>query len=92
MKLRLEVVETDACRRFHADFVTYRLLTTYCGAATQWVRSTQPETIETLRAGDVAIFNGRVLLEEPTILHRSPPIAGTGETRLLLVIDPVIAD
>ncbi|MEW7008160.1 DUF1826 domain-containing protein [Lentilitoribacter sp. EG35] len=29
--------------------------------------------------------------ETPTsgLLHRSPPIDGTGETRLLLVLDPV---
>ena len=92
VKLRLDVVDTDACRRFHADYVTYRMLTTYHGAATQWVRSDAPDVIEQMRTGEVAIFKGRVLLDEPPILHRSPPIAGTGETRLLFVIDPVIGD
>lgn len=88
MKIRLEVIETDACRRFHADYVTYRLLTTYRGQATQWIRAAQADAIEQLRAGDVAIFKGRRLVGEPPILHRSPPIAGSGEQRLLLVIDP----
>ncbi len=89
LKLRLEVIETDACRRFHADFVTYRLITTYRGQATQWVRAARPDAIETMQTGEVGIFKGRMLLDEPPVLHRSPPIAATGEQRLLLVLDPV---
>ena len=26
---------------------------------------------------------------KPGLLHRSPPIEGTGETRLVLVLDPI---
>ncbi len=89
LKLRLEVVETDACRRFHADFVTYRLITTYRGQATQWVRAERPDAVAQMQAGEVGIFKGRMLLDEPPVLHRSPPIAATGEQRLLLVLDPV---
>lgn len=91
-KLRFGIVDTDACSRFHADYVTYRLLTTYWGQATQWIRTEEPDSIAQMHTGDVGIFKGRLLAEEPPILHRSPPIAGTGEQRLLLVIDPVIAD
>ena len=88
-KLRLEVIETDACRRFHSDFVTYRLLTTYRGQATQWIETDRPDAVAQMRAGEVAIFKGRMLLDDPPVLHRSPPIAATGEPRLLLVLDPV---
>ena len=88
-KLRLEVIETDACRRFHSDFVTYRLLTTYRGQATQWIEADRPDAVAQMRAGEVAIFKGRMLLDDPPVLHRSPPIAATGEQRLLLVLDPV---
>ncbi|MGV3457179.1 DUF1826 domain-containing protein [Sphingomonas sp.] len=88
-KLRLEVIETDACRRFHSDFVTYRLLTTYRGQATQWIETDRPDAVAQMRAGEVAIFKGRMLLDDPPVLHRSPPIAATGEQRLLLVLDPV---
>ena len=87
--LRLHVVEGDACRRFHADYVTYRLLTTYSGRGTEWVRADQPEAIERMRPFQIALFKGRLLLDEAPILHRSPPIEGTGEQRLLLVINPV---
>lgn len=88
-KLRLEVIETDACRRFHSDFVTYRLLTTYRGQATQWIETDRPDAVAQMRAGEVAIFKGRMLLDDPPVLHRSPPIAATGEQRLLLGLDPV---
>jgi len=88
VKLRLEVVQTDACRKFHADAVTARLLTTLSGPGTQWIETEVPDRISQLAAGDVAVFKGRLWAEEPVILHRSPPIAGTPDTRLLLVIDP----
>jgi hypothetical protein len=88
IRLRLEIVETDACRKFHADVVTARLLTTLSGPATQWIETAAPDRINQLAAGDVAIFKGRLWAEEPMILHRSPPIAGTGDKRLLLAIDP----
>lgn len=87
VRLRLEVVETDACRKFHADYVTLRLLATYRGPATQWVRTLAPDTIEQVERGAAAVFKGRLMLERPTILHRSPPLAATGEQRLLLTVD-----
>ncbi|MGP7796908.1 DUF1826 domain-containing protein [Sphingomonas sp. CLY1604] len=89
LRIRLEVVETDACRRFHADHVTARLLTTLAGPGTQWMRVGEEGPPEQLAAAEVAIFKGRRWAEEPAILHRSPPIAGSGTDRLLLVIDPL---
>ncbi|WP_298670710.1 DUF1826 domain-containing protein [uncultured Sphingomonas sp.] len=86
--IRLEIIETDACRRFHTDNVAARLLTTLHGPTTQWIVADAPDTIRQLPAYGVAVFKGRRLAERPEILHRSPPIAGTGDTRLLLVIDP----
>ncbi|MDG5487260.1 DUF1826 domain-containing protein [Sphingomonas sp. BGYR3] len=92
LSMRLQVVETDSCRKFHADYVTRRLLTTYAGQATQWCHADKPDRIEQLSAGDVAIFTGRVMIDPPVVLHRSPPIEAAGELRLLLVIDPAARD
>lgn len=89
LTVRLEVVDTDACRRFHADYVPLRLLCTYVGPGTQWHRCDRPDEVEQLRTGDVAIFKGLDALDPPALLHRSPPIACTGERRLLLVLDRV---
>lgn len=95
VRIRLEIIDTDACRRFHADYVTARTITTYLGQGTQWIESENPEDadlpggspIHQLRAGSVAMFKGRVWQDAPSILHRSPPITGSGEQRLVLVID-----
>lgn len=97
--IRLEIVETDACKKFHADYVSLRLILTYAGPGTQWLdqgdaaRLHDGAAIETLcvRAiptGDVALFKGRKWARDAPIIHRSPPIADTGQRRLVLVIDP----
>ncbi len=91
VRIRLEVVETDACRKFHADFVTVRTITTYRGRGTQWQHANAPgvQTINEMRFGTVGLFKGRLLQPEPSVLHRSPPIADSGESRLVLVIDSI---
>lgn len=89
LRVKLEVVETDACRRFHADFVTLRLLCTYVGPGTQWCRADALDATCDVPTGAVGVFKGRVLLDPPTVLHRSPPIVATGHRRLVLTIDPL---
>ena len=88
--LRLEVIETDACRRFHADFVTLRLLSSYVGPGTQWCRANAADAICEVPTGAVGVFKGRLLLDPPTILHRSPPIGaiatGSGWLRRIRAI------
>lgn len=88
LSLRLEVIDTDACRRFHSDYMRLRLICTYVGPGTQWHRIAVPDAVNPVRTGSVAVFKGRLLLDPPTVLHRSPPIVASGERRLVLVIDP----
>lgn len=97
IEVRLEVVRTDSCRKFHADYVTARLITTYVGEGTDWLDEEDaaraaaggvPERIHRLAAFDVGLFKGKLATTRPAI-HRSPPIAGTGAARLLLVLNPV---
>lgn len=91
LRLRLEIVETDGCKQFHADYVRARLLSTLSGRGTEWIYAASQGSdtaVEQMAAGDVGIFKGRLWEEEPAILHRSPPIGASGEQRLLLAIDP----
>ncbi len=94
VRVRLEWITGDACRKFHADFVTARVICTYVGRGTEWIYGrTAPldaagVTIHHLGAGDAALFKGKLNNPGIPLLHRSPPIAGTGERRLLLVISP----
>jgi hypothetical protein len=96
VKIRLDVVQTDSCRKFHIDNIRLRLLCTYRGAGTEYgvaPRGETPERIERVQRATAALFRGRRWPGEATgMVHRSPPIAGTGETRLLLVIDPCEPD
>lgn len=98
IRLRLEAIRDDACRRFHADQVRARLLCTYRGPATEWLAARdvlraadglpaepEPARIHRLERFEVGLFAGA---RTPTpCIHRSPPLSGTGLDRLLLVID-----
>lgn len=94
LNLRLDVVETDACSRFHVDNVQARLLCTYRGAGTQFALgapgSDPVAPVTDAPTGAVSVLRGTRWpgRELPGVLHRSPPISGLGRTRLLLVIDP----
>ena len=95
---RIEGVSDDACWKFHRDCVEMRLITTYRGPATEWVipehgeaalskQRSFPGPIQRLTRGDVAIFKGTKIAGEDGIVHRSPPISGSGTTRLLLCLN-----
>ena len=98
-RLRLERITGDACRRWHADDVALRLLCTYVGPGTQILpmpeaaavlAGAEPPTTATawsVSTGDVVVLPGRRHPTAVPVVHRSPPIAGTGDVRLLLVID-----
>lgn len=94
LRLRLDVVTTNACRKFHIDAVTARLVCTYRGTGTQYGISTDgedPRRVFTVPTGAPILLRGTLWPNPPAsgLLHRSPPIEGSGETRLLLVLDPV---
>jgi hypothetical protein len=97
--LKLEVVRDNACRKLHHDYVAHRLVCTYRGPGTQWLARDHETALgderEVVPAHWLApvprfaagIFAGVLLPGARPILHRSPPIAGTSETRLVLTIN-----
>jgi hypothetical protein len=89
VRIRLETVTTDACSLFHVDRVRLRLLTTYIGPGTDWldVTAAPDERIRRLPEAAVALLKGSLWPGSCGCAHRSPPIAGTGQHRLLLSID-----
>ncbi|MBK3869439.1 DUF1826 domain-containing protein [Pseudomonas stutzeri] len=101
--LRLRLLEKPMCPRFHVDHVPLRLITTYVGAGSEWLpedamqrrrlgdpaaEPSDPDAIERLAAGDVALFKGEKWLgnEGAGIIHRSPQATST-ERRLILTLD-----
>lgn len=95
LRLRLEAVATNACRKFHVDALRARLVCTYRGSGTQFGTAAEGETtprrVHSAPCGCPLLLRGSQWPETPPsgLLHRSPPIEGSGETRLLLVLDPV---
>ena len=96
--VRLESVRNDACWKYHRDSVDTRLLTTYHGPTTEWVLPRYGEQAlrdqrnytgpaESLGLHEVAVFKGSRAGSGDGLVHRSPPIAGTGLTRLLLCLN-----
>ncbi len=98
-RVRVERIAGDACRRWHADNVKLRLLCTYLGPGTQILPMPEaapvlagdvPATTATawsVRTGDIVVLPGRRHPSAMPVVHRSPPIAGTADVRLLLVMD-----
>ena len=94
VRMRLGVVTTNACRKFHVDALSARLVCTYRGSGTQYgiARDGEdPTRVFSVQAGAPILLRGELWPERPAsgLVHRSPPIEGTGETRLVLVLDPV---
>ena len=94
LRLRLDVVTTNACKKFHVDYLTARLVCTYRGTGTEYGVASdgiEPKSVYNLATGSPLLMRGKHWPNSPvsSFLHRSPPIEGTGETRLVLVFDPV---
>ena len=94
LRLRLDPITTNACRKFHVDMLTARLVCTYRGQGTQYgigADGEDPDQVFQVETGAPILLRGTLWPESPPsgLKHRSPPIEGTGETRLLLVLDPV---
>lgn len=94
LHVRIERVTDNSCRKFHVDYLSARLVCTYRGKGTQYGFATsdaQPQRIFDVPTSSPMLMRGRhwPTVPESKLLHRSPPIEGSGETRLLLVLDPL---
>lgn len=101
--LRLRVLDKAMCPRFHVDHVPLRLITTYVGAGSQWLREeamprhrlgepgAEPgdaSRIEQLQAGEVALFKGEKWRgNEGAGIIHRSPQVGHDERRLILTLD-----
>ncbi|KPG97468.1 DUF1826 domain-containing protein [Pseudomonas sp. RIT-PI-r] len=99
--LRLRVLDKAMCPRFHVDHVPVRLITTYAGVGSQWLKegvmdrqqlgqtNAEPHAqIQQLGSGDVALLKGEKWHgnEGFGLIHRSPQPAA-GQRRLILTLD-----
>ncbi|WP_440973679.1 DUF1826 domain-containing protein [Pseudomonas koreensis] len=101
--LRLRVLDKAMCPRFHVDHVPVRLITTYGGIGSQWLKegvmdreqlgqaNAEPRdmaNIQQLQSGDVALLKGEKWHgNEGFGLIHRSPQPAAGERRLLLTLD-----
>ncbi|MDI3353448.1 DUF1826 domain-containing protein [Pseudomonas sp. UYIF39] len=101
--LRLRVLDKAMCPRFHVDHVPVRLITTYAGVGSQWLKEGamdrrqlgKPEAepkvdsmIQQIASGDVALLKGEKWHgNEGFGLIHRSPQPEPGERRLILTLD-----
>jgi hypothetical protein len=101
--LRLRVLDKAMCPRFHVDHVPVRLITTYAGVGSQWLKegamdrrqlgqaAAEPEDagqIQQIASGAVALFKGEKWHgNEGFGLIHRSPQPAPGERRLILTLD-----
>jgi hypothetical protein len=79
VRVRLDPVRTDACRKLHHDYVAMRVLVTYFGPGTEWLEEEGADRSFLGRHDlDVATSNAHIV-RDPARLHR----AGTGDVLVL---------
>ena len=99
--LRLRALDQAMCPRFHVDHVPVRLITTYVGVGSEWLKEgaidrrqlgnshAEPQApIQHINSGDVALLKGEKWHgnEGLGLIHRSPQLA-PGQRRLILTLD-----
>jgi len=67
VEVRLEHLDDDACRLFHADYVGIRLLCTYAGPGTEWVPNAAVVRAALGQGSNLAIC------PDPAAIRRLPP-------------------
>ncbi|WP_339522913.1 DUF1826 domain-containing protein [Pseudomonas sp. EL_65y_Pfl2_R96] len=101
--LRLRVLDKAMCPRFHVDHVPVRLITTYAGIGSQWLKEgamdrrqlgkpdAEPQDdslIQQIASGEVALLKGEKWHgNEGFALIHRSPQPAPGERRLILTLD-----
>ncbi len=90
IRLRIDPVFDDACRKLHIDNVFARLICTYRGPGTELGIDDLPETtLDAVPTGMPVLLKGKrwPSAAPPRLRHRSPAIEGTGRSRLMVVLE-----
>lgn len=93
VRVRIERVDSNACKKVHADYTDVRLISTYAGPGTDIAPHAHDIDrsdccLERVPTGWIGLFKGRTYgAGHPPSFHRSPPAGDLGEKRLVLVID-----
>lgn len=84
--LRIEVVDSCTCPKFHCDNVSVRLVTTYCGPPTEYRFVGASEILQAPQYAFVFLKGHKHSRHRNSVHHRSPEVP-KGKQRLCLIVD-----
>lgn len=85
--LRVEVVDKQTCPKFHCDNVRIRLVVTYHGPTTEYVRSNAPEDVQAAPLFALVFLKGHKHPNHTDAIHHRSPGVPPGGKRLCVVLD-----
>ncbi len=73
--VQLEIVTTDKCKRFHADYKSVRAVCTYVGPGTEWVEERAVSREEVSRHCHATSFEAQnaLIVRDPSRIERAHP-------------------
>lgn len=88
LNLRMDLVFSNKCKKFHVDTVHLRSITTLIGPGTELQFINDPEKLHQIEAGETLLIKGKLFPGgNQTVNHRSPAIEHLEIGRLVFVID-----
>ncbi len=85
---RIDLTFSDNCRKFHADAVHARAITTLMGPATEYKSTCETAEVQQIETGETIILKGlRYPGPKTNTLHKSPMISHLDIYRIIFVID-----
>lgn len=85
--LRVEVVDKQSCPKFHCDNVRVRLVTTYHGPTTEYVRVYEPDLVRAAPLFALVFLKGHQHPNHADAVHHRSPGVPTGGRRLCVILD-----
>ncbi|MBM3995016.1 MAG: DUF1826 domain-containing protein [Planctomycetes bacterium] len=85
--LRVEVVDKQSCPDFHCDNVRVRLVTTYYGPTTEYVRIDSPKDVQVAPLFALVFLKGQKHRTHGDAVHHRSPDVPPGSKRLCVVLD-----
>lgn len=85
--LRVEVVDKQSCPKFHCDNVRVRLVTTYHGPTTEYVRADAPDLVRAAPLFALVFLKGHQHPNHADAVHHRSPGVPPGGRRLCVILD-----
>lgn len=71
VKVEFGIVQSDQCRKFHVDYLRYRLITTYVGPGTEWVPDSYVDRGVLLDPPDDRIQANALIVRDQAAIQRA---------------------